>query len=94
MQPETYEKGVAQNRAYYFDFSLWPELIGTGAAIVSATVTVTGVGLTVAAPILTSAARLQVRVSGGTAGQVYTLTCAATTSAGDTLVQKGSVSVI
>ena len=65
--------------AYDFDFT---PLLGSGETLSSAT-SATGdpSGLTIGSPALNGTKKVQVRISGGTNGQTYTVTVRAATSA-------------
>lgn len=90
-EPDTLYKPAAASRRYNFDFSCFAEVVDDGETLTAATVTADASGLTIGTPAV-SGAVAQVRISGGNVG-VYLLTCAATTSGGNTLVQEGYLEV-
>lgn len=87
----TLEKDVQQSRLYYFDYSLWAELIA-GAALASAVMFADYPELVIGA-VSVSKSLAQARMSGGNKGRVYDIKCIATTNGGDLLVQRGFLSV-
>lgn len=92
--PATLEKVATGSRLYYFDYSQWAELLA-GGTLSTATVTCDAPEPVISAIALNpkNNAQIQCRIAGGNKGKVYTLTCNAVTAAGDTLTQKGSLSV-
>jgi hypothetical protein len=90
-QAATLEKDAQQSRIYFFDFSLWAELIA-GASLSTATIAANFSELVIGAVTVTKSLA-QARISGGNKGRVYDIKCIATTTAGDMLVQRGFLSV-
>lgn len=87
-------KRPGESRLYEFDFT---DLLATGETVsavsgVTATTPSGSSALTVGSPTLTSPSAF-VRISGGTSGYVYLLTCTVTTSASNTLVACGHLRV-
>lgn len=91
---QTFEKGATGSRLYQFDYSQWAELLA-GGTLASATVLADAPELVITSVAVnpTNRAQIQCRIAGGNKGKVYTLVCSAATAAGDTLTQKGSLSV-
>lgn len=76
------EKTVSEDLPYTFDFSPW-DLLTTTELIVSAVVSETPDGLTIASPAINADGdEVSVRISGGTLGTTYRVSCLATTTSG------------
>lgn len=76
------EKTASEDLPYTFDFTPW-DLLTTTEKIVSAVVSGTPSGLTIASPAINSAGdEVSVRISSGTLGQTYRVSCLATTKSG------------
>lgn len=88
----------SEDRLYTFDFSAFPE-IAAGATIVSATMTQSAsssaaAAQTVGAPTVSSnGQQVQVEISGGTAGIIYTHYCRATLTSGKKITCRGKLQV-
>lgn len=85
------EKLAAWSRLYDFNFATFSELVA-GQTISSPSVVSSPSGLTVGSPTVSSAL-VQVRLSGGTAGTDYSVTCSVTTSGSSTLTIVGILKV-
>lgn len=90
MQVLTIEKRADWSRIYQFDFTTFAEVSG-GETISSPSVPAVS-GLTIGTPSAADGV-VSVRISGGTAGTKYTVTCTVTTSGGSTLSIEGRLSV-
>lgn len=89
-------KKTTWNRRYTYDFGDFEELGNDSVTITSATVTATPSGLTFGTPSIgtgSDSAKVQVRISGGTAGVDYLTTCTIVTSGSDTISQDGLMPV-
>jgi hypothetical protein len=80
-------RSAAWSRVYEFDFSDFAEL-EAGETISSPSVSVDPSGPTIGTPSVSGDSVL-VRISGGTAGVTYTVTCTVTLSSGGTLTMEG-----
>lgn len=83
-------KTVNESRPFNFD---WERELASGEVITTATVTSTPAGLTIGTPT-TQDAVVQIRVSGGSAATVYSVTCKIDTNQGNTLELCGKLEVI
>lgn len=96
----TLEKIVAEQRAYVFDFSKYSEL--QSGETISSPVVPSVSGLTIGSPSLTTVVidgvpigkGVKVTISGGSAGETYTVDCQVTTSGGSILVRRMQLRVI
>lgn len=88
--PTTLFARSGSNRLYHFDFSRHSER-AAGETILTATVTADA-ALTVGSPVI-DGDFVQVRITGGAAGTTYAVTCAVTTSGGNTLSQVGYLAI-
>lgn len=90
-------KLVTSSTLAVFDFGNWDELEPDDSTLAATptppTVAASPGGLTLGTPTLLGAYRVQVPVSGGTAGVSYVLTCTARTGAGETLIGRGTLLV-
>ena len=85
------EKRADWSRIYEFDFADFDEVVA-GETLSSPTVPAVA-GLTIGAPAV-AAAKVLVRISGGTANTLYNLTCTVATSGGSMISQAGVLSVV
>ena len=91
---KTLEKHPNDDLPFSFDFTDW-DVLTTSEKITSATVTADVTGLTIASPTINDAGDIvQARISGGTNGQVFVLTCQATTTSGYDIVGCGKLKVV
>jgi hypothetical protein len=91
--PRRLQKRPNDDLPYVFDFGEWS--LTASDALASATVTADVSGLTIgSATIVTGGRKVQVRISAGTAGTTYTLTCQATTTAGYDIVGDGYLELV
>jgi hypothetical protein len=85
------EKRTDWSRLYEFDFADFDEVV-QGETLSAPSVPAVS-GLTIGAPSVLGA-KVLVRISGGTAGTLYNLSCSVTTSGGSTISQAGVLSVV
>ena len=88
----TLYKFKEDNRVFTFDYSRVPEIIAGDTITTAGTVACSPVGLTIASAS-TSGSLVQVRISGGAAGD-YDVIAAPTTSSGSTLFAKEKLQVV
>ncbi len=92
-KPPTLHKRATDDLPYVFSFATW-SLLSTD-TIASATVAGSPSGLTIGTPsVLSGGKQVQVRISGGTAGETYTVTCLAVTSGGYTITGDAYLEVV
>lgn len=83
---DVFEKDAAESDLFDFDFRKRRQFRGVPAQTITGTPTVAadGSGLVLGTPVV-SGSVVQIRVSGGTSGTTYKITCTIVTSGGDTL---------
>jgi len=96
MRVTVINKFPSEDRAYEFDFSEFPEIEKNGETISSVTsATASPSGLTIGATsILSGSKKVSVRISSGTAGQVYKVIVYVATSGSNTLGILGELNVL
>lgn len=88
------KKHPAADLPYNFDFRDWTLLTSTEKIVGTPTVTATPSGLTIGTPAVNSDGDIvSVRISGGTAGATYDLTCQGVTTSGYDVIGCGHLQV-
>lgn len=83
-----------ESRVYTFDFTNVTEIAGGDTLTGTPTVSANPTGLTIGTPAVAGAAKkVTVRLSGGTSGVNYVVSCIVATTAGNTLEGEGTLIV-